>query len=86
MRKEPDEIELEILKYVVDKPGCKMMESFASIIGKPRKETFLYGRVKLLLAEGYLELRHISPGKRRLFPSKKTIKLVQDQGNGEASK
>jgi hypothetical protein len=83
---EPDEIELEILMYVVDNPGCKMVDSFAALIGKPRKETFLYGRVKLLLAEGYLEHRHVSPGKRRLFPSKKTIKLVQGQGNGEASK
>jgi hypothetical protein len=73
-----DEIDLDIIEYVLKNPGCTYRDCYSGLIGKPRKETFLYTRARLLIAEGYLERRSISPGRRRIFPGRKAKKVVID--------
>lgn len=88
MRKEPDEIEFEIIKFVVANPGLTARNCYKHLIGKPRKETFLWTHLQELIAEGYLEKKSIGRGRFGVFPTNKAIKLVRGNGlqNGDASK
>lgn len=83
MRKEPDEIEYEIIKAVVENPGCRMRDCYRHLIGKPYKETFLWSRVQLLVEEKYLERREIGLGRVRIYPTRKAKALISGENNGK---
>ena len=86
MKMEPDEVDFEILKIVVEKskedgPACRMIDCYRDLIGKPYKGTFLWKRVHLLIKEKYLESRKIGPGRIRIFPTTKAKRLVSGANN-----
>jgi hypothetical protein len=84
MRKEPDEIEFEMLKRVVDHPeGLRLRAVYSPFIGKAGygKETFLWKKVQLLIAEKYLERRSEKIGHVIIHATAKSRKLVKDNND-----
>ena len=80
MKKEPDEIDFEILKNAVrlctKNKGVRLREVYRPLL-QERCDSFLWKRVMILTEESFLKIDRSSPGKVFVTPSAKARKIVE---------
>lgn len=88
MKKEPDEIDFDILRNVVrlcpgGKDSVRMREAYRPLLGE-RCDSFLWHRVMILAKEGLLKIERVAGRKVMLRPTTKARRLIENNGPKEA--
>ena len=82
MKKEPDEVDFDILKNVIrlcpgGKGAVRMREAYRPLLAE-RCDSFLWHRVMILAEEGFLKVDRVAGRKVMLRPTAKARKLIEN--------
>jgi hypothetical protein len=87
MKKEPDEIDFEILRNLIrlcpgKKDRARMREVYRPLL-KERCDSFLWNRMTILAEEGFLRLERTTGRRTMVQPTQKARKLLEHNGPKE---